>query len=99
MGGRHGPELGEGEEVRRKTDVVDHPPHYGGADNPYEAIKIIDAWGLGFALGNALKYVCRAGKKHARGAERSTVRATLVDLKKAAWYLNHEIKKLEKLDA
>lgn len=47
----------------------------------YEAIKVIRAWDLNFALGNVLKYVCRAGKKD----------DALEDLKKAAWYLNNEI--------
>jgi hypothetical protein len=41
------------------TDPINHPPHYGG-DSTYEAIKVIEAWGLGFSLGNALKYICRA---------------------------------------
>lgn len=63
----------------------DHPSYYGGADNPYEAIKVIDAWCLGFTLGNAVKYICRAGKKT----------AAIEDLKKARWYLDHEIKRLE----
>jgi len=66
--------------------AVDHPPHYGGAENPYEAIKVIDAWGVGFCLGNVLKYICRAGKK---GSE-------LKDLEKARWYLDHEIERLKK---
>lgn len=42
---------------------IDHPAHYGGADDPYEAIKVIEAWRLGFCLGNCLKYVRRAGHK------------------------------------
>ena len=37
--------------------AVEHPAHYGGADNPYEAIKVIEAWGLGFCLGNTIKYI------------------------------------------
>lgn len=45
------------------SNSVNHPPHYGGADNPYEAIKVIEAWGLGFCVGNAVKYIARAGKK------------------------------------
>lgn len=61
--------------------VIDHPPHYGGATNPYEAIKVIEAWGLGFCLGNTLKYISRAGKKGDR----------LDDLKKARWYLDRAI--------
>lgn len=69
------------------TEQIDHPSHYGGKDNPYEAIKVIRAWGLGFGLGNALKYICRAGRKR-----RST---RLEDLKKARWYLDDEIKAME----
>jgi hypothetical protein len=65
---------------------VDHPTHYGGAGNPYEAIKVIEAWGLGFSLGNAVKYIARAGKKDDR----------LEDLKKARWYLDREIQNAEK---
>lgn len=64
-----------------KAETIHHPQHYGGGDNPYEAIKVIEAWGLGFHLGNTVKYIARAGKKGNR----------LEDLKKAAWYLNREI--------
>ena len=67
-----------------KKEAVNHPSHYGGEKNPYEAIKVIEAWGLNFSLGNVLKYMSRAGKKSD---------ATLEDLKKAAWYLNREIKR------
>jgi len=64
-------------------DNVNHPDHYGGADNPYEAIKVIEAWKLGFNLGNAVKYIARAGKKD------QTVVAE--DLEKAIWYIRREI--------
>ena len=68
-------------------ELVDHPDHYGGKENSYEAIKVIDAWGLGFHLGNVIKYISRAGKKDPK---------TLIqDLKKAAWYLEKYIEKLE----
>ena len=67
------------------AEAVDHPAHYGGADNPYEAIKVIEAWGLGFNLGNAVKYVSRAGKKD----------DALQDLRKARWYLDREIQNME----
>lgn len=67
------------------TESVNHPEHYGGAENPYEAIKVVEAWGLDFFLGNVLKYVARAGKK---GDE-------LEDLKKARWYLDRKISNLE----
>ena len=46
------------------NEMVNHPNHYGGEDNPYEAIKVIEAWDLGFHLGNTVKYISRAGKKH-----------------------------------
>ncbi len=61
---------------------VDHPLHYGGVYNPYEAIKVIEAWGLNFNLGNSAQYIARAGKKG----------ALLEDLKKARWYLDREIR-------
>jgi len=69
------------------AESVDHPKHYGGADNPYEAIKVIEAWELGFNLGNTVKYISRAGKK---------ADPALQDLKKARWYLDREIANLEK---
>jgi hypothetical protein len=69
-------------------EAINHPKHYGsGADDPYEHIKVADAWGLNYRLGNATKYICRAGRKP--GAE------TLQDLKKALWYLDSEIKRIE----
>ena len=68
---------------RRKT--VDHPDYYktGGI----EAIDAIEAWGLGFNLGNVVKYIARAGHKTAD---------SLQDLQKAAWYLDREIKRRER---
>jgi hypothetical protein len=66
---------------------VNHPEHYGGKNNEYEAIKVIDAWDLGFSLGNTIKYISRAGKK---GKDKE-----LQDLRKGLWYLEHHIKQLE----
>lgn len=68
-------------------EMVNHPNHYGGKDNIYEAIKVIDAWELGFSLGNTVKYISRAGRKNPD--------KELEDLKKAKWYLDHHIKNLE----
>lgn len=68
-----------------KPEAVNHPAHYGGVHNVYEAIKVIEAWNLGFHLGNTVKYISRAGKKD----------AILQDLKKARWYLDRYIAKLE----
>ena len=67
---------------------INHPEHYGGEDNPYEAIKVIEFWDLGFHLGNAVKYISRAGKK--------SIDTELEDLKKASFYLNRKIQNLEK---
>jgi hypothetical protein len=70
------------------AEQINHPQHYGGADNPYEAIKVIEAWELDFKLGNTVKYISRAGKKNPE--------KELEDLKKAAWYLNRKIEETEK---
>jgi hypothetical protein len=67
-------------------EMINHPCHYGG-DSIYEAIKVIEAWGLDFHLGNTVKYISRAGKKE--------VDKELQDLKKALWYLERKIKNLE----
>ncbi len=74
-----------GHEMFTGKEEVNHPDHYGGGDNPYEAIKVIEAWRLGFHLGNSVKYICRAGKKG----------NVLRDLKKAEWYLQRKIAQLE----
>ena len=68
---------------RREEKAVNHPDYYkhGGI----EAIDAIEAWGLGFNLGNVVKYIARAGHKTAD---------SLQDLKKAAWYLDREIKRI-----
>ena len=70
---------------------VDHPAHYGGPGNPYEVIKVIHAWGLhtSFALGNAVKYIARAGKKDGS--------SYLEDLQKARWYLEWEIEHAQEM--
>jgi hypothetical protein len=69
------------------SEQVNHPQHYGGEDNQYEAIKVIEAWDLDFHLGNTVKYISRAGKKD--------VDKELQDLNKALWYLQRKIENLE----
>lgn len=69
------------------NDQVNHPTHYGGENNIYEAIKVIEAWQLGFCLGNTVKYISRAGKKETD--------KTIQDLEKAKWYLDREIARLK----
>lgn len=61
---------------------VDHPARYGG-DTEYECIKVLKAWlnadeYRGFLKGNAIKYLCRLGKKDEPAKE----------IEKAVWYLN-----------
>lgn len=71
------------------SEHVNHPKHYGGAENPYEAIKVIEAWELDFCLGNTIKYISRAGKKESD--------KTIQDLEKAQWYLQRKIEQLKLL--
>ena len=66
------------------NDPVNHPSHYVSG-RKYEPIEVIEDWELGFCLGNAVKYISRAGRKN----------DTLEDLKKARWYLDREISKME----
>lgn len=63
--------------------AVDHPKHYNAGR--IEVIDAIEDWQLGFHLGNVVKYVARAGRKG----------PPLEDLKKAQWYLDRAIAKLE----
>lgn len=69
------------------SEQVNHPLHYGGEDSPYEVIKVIEAWGLDFHLGTAVKYIPRAGKKDPN--------KEIEDLEKAVWYINRKIQKLK----
>ncbi len=66
------------------SDDVNQPKHY--TFGAIEVIDAIEAWGLGFRLGNVVKYVARCRHK---GTE-------LQDLQKARWYLDREISWLEK---
>jgi hypothetical protein len=85
-------ELFDAEDFKSKIIVHDpgqiNPRHYGGQDNTYEAIKVIEAWDLNFSLGNSIKYICRAGKK---------TEDSLIDLLKAKRYLEYEISRIERL--
>ena len=68
------------------SDPVSHPAHYcmGGI----EVLDAIEAWGLGYHRGNAVKYIARAGRKDpAKEVE---------DLRKARFYLDREIERLTK---
>jgi hypothetical protein len=69
--------------ARQNVDMVNHPPHYTAHPSGIECITITRH--MNFNIGNVIKYCWRAGSKG----------STVEDLKKAAWYLADEIKKLE----
>ena len=72
-----------------KEDPVNRPSHY--TDGKIEVIDFIEDKKLGFCLGNAVKYIARAGKKDpAKEVE---------DLKKAEWYVKRRIKELEEVNS
>ena len=66
-------------------DNVNHPDHYN--HGKIEVVDFIEDQHLGFHLGNAVKYISRAGRKDPA--------RTVEDLRKAAWYLNRQIERLE----
>ena len=64
-------------------DMVNHPPHYTSHPSGIETIQITEH--MGFCLGNAIKYILRADLKGNK----------IEDLKKAEWYINREIARIE----
>ena len=67
-------------------DVVNHPSHY--TDGKIEVIEFIEDKKLNYHRGNAIKYICRAGKKDPQ--------KEIEDLQKAIWYINREIRNLKR---
>ena len=67
------------------NDKVNHPSYYN--NGKVEVIDAIEAWGLNFHRGNAVKYIARAGKKN--------IANEVEDLEKAVWYINREIERLK----
>ena len=75
-------------------DNVNHPSHYSWLKDKC-GIEVIDVTRhLDFDLGNAVKYILRAGKK--KDSSLNDKEKTIEDLKKAVWYINDKIKMLEK---
>ena len=72
---------------KKEKENVDHPDHYLKSSG-HEVIDVIEAWDLDFNLGNAIKYIARAGKKDPNKIKE--------DLTKAVWYINHKISSLNK---
>ena len=68
-----------------QNDPVNHPSHYTHGN--IECIDYIMDKQLNFCRGNAVKYITRAGHKDPD--------KEVEDLKKAVFYLNREIKRLE----
>lgn len=64
-------------------DMVNHPVHYTSHPSGVEVIEITEH--MGFCLGNAIKYIMRSELKGNQ----------VQDLKKAIWYINREISRLE----
>lgn len=77
----------------QKDSRVEHPSHYTWLKDLC-GIEVIDITRhMDFNLGNALKYILRAGHKSEEGI--SNVDKEIEDLKKAVWYLNDKIKMLK----
>lgn len=70
--------------MKEKIDLVNQPPHY--TKGTFEVIDVIEDWNLGYHLSNVIKYIARSPHK---GSE-------VQDLKKARWYLDRKIERLEK---
>jgi len=68
----------------QEHDPVNHPSHFTSHPSGIECIQVTEH--MNFCLGNAVKYIWRAGKKG----------DVVEDLKKARWYLDREIARLEK---
>lgn len=66
-------------------DNVQFPKHYNSHPSGVEIIQITEH--MNFCLGNAIKYICRAGIKTENPIE---------DLKKSVWYIQREINRIEK---
>lgn len=68
------------------SSTLSRPAHYGGEENPFEAIKIIHHYNLNFNLGNIIKYTLRCGKKD----------EAIKELEKIKQYADFEIQRLNK---
>jgi hypothetical protein len=66
----------------KNINMVDHPPHYITHPSGVECIEVTEH--MNFCLGNAVKYIWRAGEKG----------EVIEDLKKARWYLDREIERI-----
>lgn len=77
--------------MEEESEAINHPSYYGG-DSFFECVKVLKAWlspdeYKGFLRGNAIKYLCRLGKKDEATQE----------LKKAKWYIEKLIEEFESI--
>lgn len=75
------------------SDAVNHPSHYTSHPSGVECITITRHYC--FAIGNAIKYLWRAGLK--QDADNTEKEKEIEDLQKAIWYINDRIKQLQEL--
>ena len=78
-------------ENMKNFDAVNMPKHY--ADTKIEVIEYIEDKNLGLCLGNAIKYISRAGRKESAAMDQRE--KTIQDLEKAIWYINRRIREIE----
>lgn len=71
-----------------KKDNINHPSHYTSHPSGIECIDIAEHYN--FCIGNAIKYLWRAGLKQVEGKTKKEKQ--IEDLKKAIWYIKREIK-------
>jgi len=72
----------------KAADMVNHPPHYTSDPSGVECIQITEH--RNFCIGNAIKYLWRNGLKEGE--------SDVKDLKKAVWYINREIERIERIE-
>lgn len=77
----------------QKEEKVNSPSHYTWLKDKC-GIEVIDITRhMDFDLGNAIKYILRAGHKHEQGYDNKS--KMIEDLNKAIWYINDKIKTLQ----
>lgn len=85
----------ENNKNNKNNDAINHPKHYSWLIDKC-GIEVIDITRhLDFDLGNAIKYILRAGKKPINDLNNNTNEAAIQDLKKAIWYIEDKIIMLE----
>lgn len=78
--------------MENQHDPVNHPSHYTGHPSGVECIDVTQHYG--FCIGNAIKYLWRAGLKEDAGKDH--IEKQIEDLQKSVWYINREIENIKK---